>query len=180
MICSAIMTKLIFNFYKGNTMLNYNELKSIAVKMSNDGLTDYEKSLPPEVLTEMINTRGFGPETSPAPAEPGFMDKLKGFGKEYGAATGIGAGAGAIAGIPIALLAHALMADPKNKGLRDYLKSGLLGALLGGGAGALGGAGLRGYLQSDPNKALGFSRLVDDYLPDNRTIQDTSAQFINP
>jgi hypothetical protein len=62
----------------------------------------------------------------------------------------MGAGAGALAGIPVALLAHALMADEKKKGLRDYLKSGLLGGLIGGGAGALGGAGLRAAITADP------------------------------
>lgn len=66
----------------------------------------------------------------------------------YGGTMGIGAAGGAIAGIPTALIAHALFADKKNRGLRDYLKSSLLGALIGGGVGALGGAGY---------KALGFA-----------------------
>lgn len=146
-------------------MLTSNELKYIATKMA-----IATPSAAPHPTSDMENDK----------PKPGMMDKLKDFGNEYGSSMGIGAGAGAIAGIPVALLAHALMADKKNKNLRSYLKSALLGALVGGGAGALGGAGLKGYLQSDPNKALGFSRLVDDYLPDNRTIQDISAEFINP
>jgi len=72
------------------------------------------------------------PETSTA----GFLDKLK----DLGPSAGYGAGAGAVAGIPIALLAHALLGDKKKKSLRDYLKSGLLGALIGGGLGAGTGA----------------------------------------
>lgn len=120
-------------------MLNYNELKYIATKMANDGLTDYEKSLPPEELAQIVAMRGFGPETLPAP-KPGVFEK-------YGPSVGIGAAGGALAGIPVGLLVNALTGGKKKKDLRSYLKSGLLGALLGGGIGALGGAGY---------KALGF------------------------
>lgn len=82
----------------------------------------------------------------------------------YGKAIGMGAGAGALAGIPVALLAHALMADPKKKGLRDYLKSGLLGGLIGGGAGALGGAGLRAAIQADP----AIAKLLSGHLENSK------------
>jgi hypothetical protein len=74
------------------------------------------------------------------PKEPGFMDKLK----DYMPSIGIGAGAGAIAGIPVALLINALTGDSKKKDLRSYLKASLLGALIGGGVGAGGGALYRG------------------------------------
>jgi hypothetical protein len=70
------------------------------------------------------------------PTEPGFMDKLK----DYMPSVGMGAGAGALAGIPVALLVNALTGDSKKKGLRSYLKASLLGALVGGGVGAGGGA----------------------------------------
>jgi len=83
----------------------------------------------------------------------------------YGKAVGMGAGAGALAGIPVALLAHALMADEKKKGLRDYLKSGLLGGLIGGGAGALGGAGLRAAIQADP----AIAKLLSGHLESGKS-----------
>lgn len=70
------------------------------------------------------------------PKDPSLMDKMKG----YLPSIGMGAGAGAVAGIPVALLAHALTGDSKKKNLRSYLKASLLGALLGGGLGAGGGA----------------------------------------
>lgn len=144
-------------------MLNWNELKTVAVKVAED-------------------------------AKPGMMDRAKALGndaldlgKEYGPAMGYGAAGGAIAGIPVALLAHALMAKNENRGLRNYLKSGLLGALLGGGLGAAGGAGLRGFAQSSPergksvgdainyakDKAIGLG--VDAFDSDGASLADSGA-----
>ena len=81
-----------------------------------------------------------------SPKAPGFMDKVK----DYLPSVGVGAGAGAIAGIPVALIAHALTADKGNKNLRSYLKSALLGALLGGGLGAAGGAAYKAFGIGEP------------------------------
>jgi len=66
----------------------------------------------------------------------------------YGRATGVGAGVGLVAGIPTALLTHALFS--KKRGLRDYLKSGLLGALIGGVGGGIGAAGLKALINKYP------------------------------
>lgn len=73
------------------------------------------------------------------------MDSIKDFGsksldagKDYAPSVGYGAAGGAIAGIPIALLANALMG--KDKSLRGSLRSALMGSLIGGGVGAAGGA----------------------------------------
>ena len=75
----------------------------------------------------------------------GAMDSVKDFGnkslaagKDYAPSVGYGAAGGAIAGIPIALLANALMG--KDKSLRGNLRSALMGSLIGGGVGAAGGA----------------------------------------
>ena len=75
----------------------------------------------------------------------GAMDSVKDFGnrslaagKDYAPSVGYGAAGGAIAGIPIALLANALMG--KDKSLRGSLRSALMGSLIGGGVGAAGGA----------------------------------------
>lgn len=134
-------------------MLNYNELKYLATKMA--------MNVP--VMADFDGTKPID-ATPPSPPEPGFMDKLKAFGTDYGGAMGYGAGAGALAGIPLALLANALIGGEENQSIRGYLKSALLGALLGGGLGAAGGAGLRGYLKEEPGvrdalgKALGKSQ----------------------
>jgi hypothetical protein len=124
-------------------MLNYNELKYLATKVAKT-----EGTLPE------------GAQNLPQDTSPSTTDKIKGVGdemlnrgREYAPSIGYGAGAGAIAGIPIALLAHALTGDSKKKGLRSYLKSALLGALLGGGLGGAGGAGLRAYAKSSPERA---------------------------
>ena len=71
----------------------------------------------------------------------GFTDSASALGKQYGGATGMGAGAGLIAGIPIALLANALFG--KDKSLRGHLRSALLGGTIGAGVGAAGGAGAK-------------------------------------
>jgi len=78
----------------------------------------------------------------------------------YGKAVGIGSGAGTMAGIPIGLLAHALLADEKNRGLRDYLKSGLIGGLVGTGVGGAAGGGLRAYLASNPEASDSVAQLL--------------------
>lgn len=62
-------------------------------------------------------------------------------GKEYAPSIGYGAGAGALAGVPIALLANAIFG--KDKSVRGHLRSALMGAILGGGAGAVGGGALK-------------------------------------
>lgn len=71
----------------------------------------------------------------------GVTDSASALGKQYGGATGWGAGAGLIAGIPIALLANALFG--KDKSLRGHLRSALLGGTIGAGVGAAGGAGAK-------------------------------------
>ena len=140
-------------------MLNYNELKYLATKMATNPKTN--PNLP--IFRDFDGTKPID-ATPPSPPEPGFMDKLKAFGTDYGGAMGYGAGAGALAGIPLALLANALIGGEENQSIRGYLKSALLGALLGGGLGAAGGAGLRGYLKEEPGvrdalgKALGKSQ----------------------
>jgi hypothetical protein len=139
-------------------MLNWNELKTIAVKVANkenpygmDRLNaEYENAAVGEMTggsavprftsneqaaLEAVNPSN-KPEVVPPEEGPGFMDSLK----DYMPSLGYGAAGGAIAGIPIALLINALTGDSKKKNLRSYLKSGLLGALLGGGLGAGGGA----------------------------------------
>jgi hypothetical protein len=84
-----------------------------------------------------------------APAAPTSMqDKAMSAGRDalaagqkYAPSIGYGAGAGALAGIPVALLANAIFG--KDKSLRGHLRSALMGAILGGGAGAIGGGGLK-------------------------------------
>lgn len=87
-------------------------------------------------------------ELLPSDSGPTMGDRIEGFagrasalGKQYGGATGMGAGAGLIAGIPIALLANALFG--KDKSLRGHLRSALLGGTIGAGVGAAGGAGAK-------------------------------------
>ena len=88
------------------------------------------------------------PETVASDSGPTIGDRIEGtaarasaLGKQYGGATGMGAGAGLIAGIPIALLANALFG--KDKSLRGHLRSALLGGTIGAGVGAAGGAGAK-------------------------------------
>jgi hypothetical protein len=80
-------------------------------------------------------------------------------GKRYGPGVGIGAGAGVIAGIPISLLANAVFG--KDKSLRGYLRSALMGSLIGGGVGALGGAGLRYYGESSPERGAQIDAILE-------------------
>ena len=92
----------------------------------------------------------------------------------YGKAIGYGAGAGAIAGIPIALLARALFSDDEeDAGLPSYLMTALKGALIGGGIGGLAGGGLRGAYGTEGGKNLIDKGL--GYLPDSAR---TSAQSV--
>lgn len=77
-------------------------------------------------------------DASAAPAAP---NAALAAGKAYAPAVGYGAGAGALAGVPIALLANAFFG--KDKSLRGHLRSALMGAILGGGAGAIGGGALK-------------------------------------
>jgi len=72
-----------------------------------------------------------------APANESY-EKVKGLMKDYAPSVGAGGAAGAIAGIPLGLLMHAMTASKEKRTLRDYLKSGLLGSL---GLGVLGAAG---------------------------------------
>lgn len=68
---------------------------------------------------------------------------------------GYGAGAGALAGIPIALLARALFSrDEEDSDLPSYLMTALKGALIGGGIGGLAGAGLRGAYGTEGGKNM--------------------------
>lgn len=76
------------------------------------------------------------------------MDALRA-GQQYAPSIGLGAGAGALAGIPIALLAHGFFG--KDKGLRGYLRSALMGGLIGGGLGAAGGGLTRYLYQTNPD-----------------------------
>ena len=80
-------------------------------------------------------------------------------GKEYAAPVGYGAGAGALAGIPIALLANA--AFGKDRSLRSYLRSALLGGIGGAGLGALGGGALQKF---DPELASSLMGQADSAL----------------
>jgi len=97
---------------------------------------------------------------APAPAAaPGMMDKVKDFGSSYGPGVGIGAGAGVLAGLPISVLANAIFG--KDKSLRGYLRSALMGSLIGGGLGALGGGGLRYYGESSPERGAKVDAVID-------------------
>jgi hypothetical protein len=92
----------------------------------------------------------------------------------YLPAIGYGAGAGALAGIPIALLARALFSqDEEDSDLRSYLMTALKGALIGGGVGGLAGAGLRGAYGTEGGKNTIDKGL--GYLPDSAR---TSAQNV--
>jgi hypothetical protein len=99
------------------------------------------------------------------------MDSVKDFGntslaagKDYAPSIGYGAAGGAIAGIPIALLANALMG--KDKSLRGSLRSALMGSLIGGGVGAAGGATAKALHNN------GFGAKMDSGL-------DTAGDFID-
>ena len=105
-----------------------------------------------------------------AEGEKGMMgkavDSVKEFGndaleagKRYGPGVGVGAGAGVIAGIPIALLANAVFG--KDKSLRGYLRSALMGTIGGGLAGGLGGGALRYYSESSPERAANVDAAID-------------------
>ena len=96
---------------------------------------------------ELFNALRTYKQAGPAEA-PSMMDKAKDMGnsalaagKDYAPSIGYGAAGGALAGIPIALLANALMG--KDKSLRGSLRSALMGSLIGGGLGAAGGAGAK-------------------------------------
>lgn len=143
-------------------MLNWNELKYVAVKTAKEEKTDWAaetKTLDQDMqVGETVghgNYRSRGTKTERKKEERAALDKREkqpsakpkeedesGF-MDYLPAMGYGAAGGAVAGIPVALLAHALTGDSKNKNLRSYLKASLLGALIGGGVGAAGGAGYK-------------------------------------
>jgi|LakMenEpi03Aug12_release.lakeMendotaPanAssembly.Ray.scaffolds.fasta_scaffold00026_14 hypothetical protein len=99
-------------------------------------------------------------------AEPGMMDKAMAMGsdaleagKRYGPGVGIGAGAGALAGLPVSLLANAVFG--KDKSLRGYLRSALMGSLIGGGLGGLGAGGLQYYGESSPERGAKVDAGID-------------------
>lgn len=101
-----------------------------------------------------------------AGAAPGMMDKAKAMGsdaleagKRYGPGVGIGAGAGALAGLPISLLANAVFG--KDKSLRGYLRSALMGSLIGGGVGGLGAGALKYYGESSPERGANVDAGID-------------------
>jgi len=94
------------------------------------------------------------------------LDSAKAFGndaleagKRYGPGVGIGAGVGVLAGLPISVLANAVFG--KDKSLRGYLRSALMGSLIGGGLGALGGGGLRYYGESSPERGAKVDAVID-------------------
>ena len=101
----------------------------------------------PELFNSLRTYKQAADAGAPAPALS-MMDRAKDMGnsslaagKDYAPSIGYGAAGGAIAGIPIALLANALMG--KDKSLRGSLRSALMGSLIGGGLGAAGGAGAK-------------------------------------
>lgn len=95
--------------------------------------------------------------------DPGMMDQALETGKRYAPAVGYGAAGGALAGIPLALLANALFG--KDKSMRGHLRSALMGSILGGGIGALGGGGAKYLYQNNPDAKgmidTGIDRAVD-------------------
>ena len=102
------------------------------------------------------NAPDFEAEPIPMPDfETGLRGRAQAAGKDYAPAVGYGAAGGALAGIPIALLANAVFG--KDKGLRGSLRAALMGGLLGGGAGALGG---------------GAGKYLYDNVPESREYMD--------
>ena len=85
----------------------------------------------------------------------------------YGKAVGMGAAGGAIAGIPIALIAHALLADKKNKDLKGFLRSALMGGGIGAGVGGLAGGGLRALSRSNPAFGGGANEMLQSLIMQN-------------
>lgn len=73
---------------------------------------------------------------------------------------GYGAGAGALAGIPLGLLYRAIFSDEEDKNLSGYLRSALLGGLIGGGIGGLGGAGARALYQNSPTGSYAIDQVL--------------------
>lgn len=101
-------------------------------------------------------------------AAPSMQDKAMAAGKDmlamgqnYAPSVGYGAGAGALAGVPLALLANAIFG--KDKSLRGHLRSALMGAILGGGAGAVGGGALKYLHGSSPEMAGKIDAGVDKF-----------------
>lgn len=121
-------------------MLTLQELQNLSVKMAEGE----EPGMLSKGVSKVKELAGKGYDKT--------VDALK----SDTAKTMYGGGAvGALAGIPIGLLVQALRGDSKSKSLRDYLKSGLMGALIGGGAGALGAGGIRGISMTDMGKDFG-------------------------
>ena len=82
----------------------------------------------------------------------------------YGKAVGMGAAGGAIAGIPIALIAHALLADKKNKDLKGFLRSALMGGGIGAGVGGLAGGGFRALSRSGSAFGGGANEMLQNLI----------------
>ena len=78
---------------------------------------------------------------------------------------GYGAGAGALAGIPLGLLYRAIFSDDEDKTLSGYLRSALLGGLIGGGVGGLGGAGARALYQNSPTGSYAIDQVLGRLPP---------------
>jgi len=102
-------------------------------------------------------------------ADSSFLSKALEKGQEYAPAVGYGAAGGALAGVPVALLANALFG--KDKSMRGHLRSALMGSILGGGVGALGAGGLR-YYTEDPSVSIPLTRGLSN-------ISGASARFLD-
>jgi len=123
---------------------------ALLAKIAEDALTAVAESPATEAFNDEAVSR-FAAETSAPSATNRYLE----MGKSYGPAIGYGAGAGAIAGIPTALLARALFSDDDDDaGLSSYLMTALKGGLIGGGLGGLAGGGLRGAYGTEGGKKV--------------------------
>ena len=160
-------------------MLSNNDLKFLgqmaklaAESPTTSGLSGFDRSMrSPEEVKSMAAAQGVNDRESGE-----SMDNLKGYGK----AVGMGAAGGAIAGIPIAALVHALSAGEGKHSFRDYLKAMLMGGLIGGGAGGLGAAGLRALAQSDPATRDYLQNKIQSAKSINQVTLPTSQQRFYP
>ena len=129
---------------------------SLLVKIANQ--PDYVSN--PDMVTMP------GPASKDAPfdvsKEPAPSTDYLQMGKDYAPAVGYGVGAGAIAGIPIALLGRALFSDDEEDAdLPSYLMTALKGGLIGGGVGGLAGGGARALYQNSEGARGLMNRGID-------------------